>query len=103
MAQQTATKSRDRIIETLEHQTRPLALEEIASSTGMSVDQLRGEMGVLAKDGVVQRLFNDHYRYSPIPLPQKGQTFSGEVTGTSYKGGTIVRDAAGSSWRVEPV
>jgi hypothetical protein len=98
---QTATK--ERILETLEQHTRPVDLEALSSKTNTSVEQLKGYMGELATIGAVQRIGRNHYRYAGAPLPKEGESFKGEVTGTSFKGGVILRDENGTSWRIEPV
>lgn len=99
----TATE-KSRVLETLaQHQQRPVAIEELSSWTGMEQEDLQGIMEEMSKEGTIQRLGNNHYRYSPTPLPKEGASFSGKVTGSSFRGGAIVRDQNGTSWLVEPI
>lgn len=98
---QTATK--DRILGVLEQHERPVELETLSEWTSLPVDQLKGFMGELASTGAIQRIGQNHYRYTGTRIPAEGESFSGKVVGTSFKGGAIIRDQSGVSWRVEPV
>lgn len=101
--QNTNNASKTQLLEQLERNHRPVDLEELVSWTGQTETQLRGFMGDLVASGQVQKIGKNHYRFIGAPIPAEGESFSGKVTGTSYKGGFVLSDSNGTSWRVEPI
>jgi hypothetical protein len=84
------------------NRAQPVPVDRLAIQTNQEPDTLRSLLKEMVKEGYVQKIGQDSFRYSPTKFPQEGESFRGKVVGQSFHGGIIVNDDQGGSWRIEP-
>jgi predicted transcriptional regulator len=107
MDQATQQTTKQRALEVLsqtnqEGRAWPIPVDRLANQVGTDTDNLRSLLKEMVKEGYVQKIGQDSYRYTPTKFPQEGESFQGKVVGQSFHGGIIVNDDQGGSWRIEP-
>ena len=103
----TATRVEEKILQALrQFQQQPVTAQEISMHTGASPEQVKSILGQMSRNGQsgkLQKLGPDTFLYSKAPLPQVGKSFTGQVVGASYSGGSVIRDESGALWKVVPI